>query len=127
MSPPSKESGPSGLRVLVVEDEFLVADHVAMILEDLGYEVIGPVPTIEDALAAIECEALDGALLDANLDGLSSAPVADALDALAVPFVVATGYGNLKLTAAILENAPRVAKPFGQTDLARTLSSAFAR
>ena len=73
-------------RILVVEDEYLIADDIAMTLEDLGYDVVGPVST----LAAVRTEALDAALLDANLDGVSSAAIAAELNAHTVPFVVVT-------------------------------------
>lgn len=117
----------SGLRILVVEDEFLVADHLSMTLEDLGYEVVGPVPTVAEALAAIENEALDGALLDANLDGEGSTPVAEKLRAQAVPFVVCTGYGTLKLNSDLLDLAPRVTKPCSAQMLNEVLGATFAR
>jgi CheY-like chemotaxis protein len=115
-----------GLRILIVEDEFLVADDIAMVLEDFGCEVVGPVPTVAEAIAAITAETLDGVLLDANLDGISSAAVADVLVARGIPFVVVTGYGHLKLPSAALEAAPRVTKPWNVADLAGALADAFA-
>ena len=120
-------TGATALRILVVEDEFLVADHIATTLEDLGYVVVGPVATVADALAIIASEPIDGALLDANLDGTSSAPIADMLNARDVPFVVCTGYGMLQLGAEVLEAAPRVAKPYRTLDLAETMTATFIR
>ena len=58
----------AGLRLLVVEDEYMIAEHISMLLEDLGCDVAGPVATIEEALAMLEGGGLDGALLDANLN-----------------------------------------------------------
>ena len=77
-----KRAEPNGFRVLVVEDEYLVADDISETLEELGYQVAGPAATIGEAIALIEGGPLDCALLDANLDGLSSAPIAPV-----IPFV----------------------------------------
>ena len=81
-------------RVLIVEDEFIIADEIASIVSDAGYSVLGPVGTVdaaEKALAVAE-EKPDFAIVDANLRGGSSAPIAHRLRALSVPFCVCTGY-----------------------------------
>src|ERR1700761_2303856 len=98
---------PAGVsrRILVVENEYLVAENIMAMVEDLGHEVVGPVPTINEALAAIANEKLDGVLLDANLNGSSSAQIAAELDARGLPFVVVTGYGNLGLPSPALQAA----------------------
>lgn len=116
-----------GLRVLIVEDEYMVAEHIGMMLEELGCTVAGPVATIEEALAAVNDGVLDGALLDANLNGESSAPIAAALDAASVPFIVATGYGSLELADEALDRAVRLIKPFSKTELEATLIAALKR
>ena len=120
-------SALAGLRVLVVEDEYLVAEFISMMLEDFGCDVVGPVGTIEKALAAVNDGRLDGALLDANLSGDSSEPIAVALRAASVPFVVATGYGALELADEALNRAPRLSKPFSETEIKATLVAAFKR
>lgn len=80
-------------RVLVVEDEYMLADELATELADLGALVLGPVGTVEDALAAIAAEPdMDGAILDANLRGEMVFPAADLLLERGVPFVFTTGY-----------------------------------
>lgn len=117
----------AGLRLLIVEDEYMVAEHIGMLLEEFGCDVAGPVSTIEEALAAVGAGGLDGALLDANLGGDSSAPIAQALQAASVPFIVVTGYGARELADDILDGAPRLTKPFSTADLAETLSAAFTR
>lgn len=114
------------LRVLVVDDEYLVAVHIEANLEDLGCQVVGPVATVEAALALIEAGGIDAALLDANLHGKSSSPIATELRARNIPFVVVTGYGKLELISEALNAAPRLAKPFTTTDFEAVLSSAFA-
>ncbi len=80
-------------RVLVVEDEYMLADDLATELADLGALVLGPVGTVEDAVTAIAAEPeMDGAILDANLRGEMVFPAADLLLDRGVPFVFTTGY-----------------------------------
>jgi CheY-like chemotaxis protein len=119
-------SAGAGRRILVVEDEFLIAEYITVTLEDLGYEIVGPVPTIPEAISAIASEKLDAVLLDANLNGTSSAPIAAELAARRVPFVVVTGYGHLDLATPALQAAPRVNKPFTPADLAAILAKTMA-
>jgi DNA-binding NtrC family response regulator len=116
-----------GRRVLVIEDEYLIAVDIALTLEGLGYAVVGPVSTVGEALAVIAGEALDAVLLDTNLGGTSSEPIAVELNRRHLPFVVVTGYGNLPLAAADLDSALRVNKPFTPDELAGTLASAMGR
>lgn len=117
----------AGLTVLVVEDEYMIAEHISMQLEDFGCHVAGPVATIDEALAILERGGLDGVLLDANLNGESSAPIAAALQVASVPFVVATGYGSRELSDVVLNAAPRIIKPFGKVELETTLIETFSR
>lgn len=113
-----------GRRVLVVEDEYFLADDMARALESLGAQVVGPVPTRERALALITSEALDAAVLDINLKGDAVFPVADALGARGVPYVFATGYDLSSLPEAY-QAIPRWEKPFNPHELARALSQAL--
>lgn len=98
-----------GRRILVVEDEFIVAAMLCDILEDAGAEAIGPVGRVQDALRAIESELFDAAVLDWNLDGESSEPVARALSARGVPFLIATGYG---VVSGPFSAHPTLGKPY---------------
>lgn len=80
-------------RVLVVEDEYMLADELRMELDDAEAIVLGPVGTIEDALELIDSEdRIDGAVLDVNLHGEMAFPIADLLRERSVPFVFTTGY-----------------------------------
>jgi len=111
-----------GRRILVVEDDYLVAMILVDLLEDAGAVVIGPIGTVEDAIACIEegSRPFDSAVLDVNLHGRRSYPIADALVARKVGFVFATGYGG-----GILEEKyqrhPRCEKPFDLAALVSTL------
>ncbi len=114
----STSGGPAGLagkRVLVVEDEALVSMLVEDELRDAGATVVGPAPSVGDALRLIEGAASDGgisaAVLDINLGGKHVSPVAERLSALGVPFLVATGYGEGCDTGGH-GAAPTLHKPF---------------
>jgi len=85
----------TGRRVLIVEDESLVAMLLETILEDMGCTPIGPAASIDEGLAMVaDGDNLDAALLDVNLAGRLVFPVAEALKARGVPFVFSTGYGE---------------------------------
>ncbi|MNE31516.1 two-component response regulator [compost metagenome] len=101
-----------GRRVLVIEDESLVAMLLETILEDMGCAVVGPESNIDDGLRAATNEAsLDAALLDVNVAGREVFPVAEALRARGVPFVFSTGYGEAGLPEHWRGN-PTIQKPF---------------
>lgn len=85
----------SGRRVLIVEDESLVAMLLETILEDMGCTPVGPASTVDEGMDLITGgEALDAALLDVNVAGRQVFPVAQALKDRGVPFVFSTGYGE---------------------------------
>ena len=108
-----------GVKVLVVEDEYLVATLMEDMLESAGCVVAGPIPRLAQALDAASSEACDVAVLDVNLAGERVYPVADILAQRNVPFVFVTGYGVLPGEYA---NRPRLCKPFKMADLLDTLS-----
>ncbi len=83
-----------GLRVLVVEDVAVLAWRLRDLLVEAGAVVLGPVPSVAGALTLLTDDAVDAAVLDKNLDGASSDPIADVLTAQGVPFLFLTGYGS---------------------------------
>lgn len=87
----------SGMRVLVVEDEPLIALALEDVLEDLGCEVVGPAHTLDEAAGLGRAAPLDGAILDVNLGRDKVFPVADILSKRSIPFVFTTGYGDAGL------------------------------
>ena len=115
-----------GVRVLVVEDEALVAMLIEDALLDLGCVVIGPAPGVADALRLLEDEAIDAALLDINLSGEMVFPVADRLAADGVPFVFSTGYGTAGL-ADHHRDRPVLQKPYNPAKLEAALSAVLGR
>jgi CheY-like chemotaxis protein len=118
---PRMPSDTPSRRILVVEDEALVAMLVEDALEDAGFGVIGPVRSVAQALQVLEAEQPDAAVLDLNLAGENSVAVADALVARGIPFVVATGYGAAGLPAAH-RNALVLPKPYDPADLTSMLA-----
>ena len=115
----------AGLRILVVEDEWMVAMMIQDALRQWKCEIIGPVPTIDLALAAVQQHTLDGALLDSNLNGRVITPVAEELSARAVPFIMVTGYASSALDVEVVRTAPRIIKPFADKQLAETMMEVF--
>jgi len=106
---------------LVVEDEMLVALELESMLEELGDEAVGPAPDMERALALVVEEGdLNAALLDLNLNGKISFPVADALSQRNVPFVISTGYGKDALVNGY-KSFPLLQKPYRQAELDQAL------
>ncbi|MDB5693463.1 MAG: response regulator [Alphaproteobacteria bacterium] len=109
-----------GKRVLVVEDEAMVAMLIEDMLAELGCEVVGPAMRLEHALQLAETGAIDAAVLDINLGGVRSDPVADILERRGVPTLFVTGYGQSSRpgrTDRILQ------KPYRQAELGEALRS----
>lgn len=109
-------SGLDGRRVLVVEDNALIAMAIEAALRGHGCVVVGPAATLDEALALAlaRTEAPDAAVLDVNLGGASVEPVAAALRGRGVPYVLATGYGD---SAALAGDVTVLRKPFATADL----------
>ena len=81
-----------GKHILIVEDDYLIAEQTRRELEKLGASIAGPVPSVEQAMALIDERPIDAAILDINLDGETVYPLADVLSERQIPFVFATGY-----------------------------------
>lgn len=111
----------AGSRLLLVEDDYLVAAILSQEFEDAGAEVVGPAPTVAAALDLLAAGSIvDAAVLDVSLGGEKVWPVADALQARGVPFVFATGYD----AAVILPRyagVPRCEKPVDVIGVVRAL------
>jgi CheY-like chemotaxis protein len=115
----------SGRRILVVEDEMMIAMLVEDMLSELGCAVVGPAHALDTALELARTElGLDAAVLDVNLAGESVFAVADALREKGVPAIFSTGYGDAGLRE-VDRGAPVLQKPFRAHDLARALGEAL--
>src|SRR5665213_1343135 len=116
MSASKRSSRTSGLRVLLVEDENLIALLLEDMLAELGHTVIGPIARLNKALEIAQRDEFDIAILDVNINGGDTYPIAEALAARDIPFVFSTGYGRNSLRAPYPDR-PILQKPFQQDDL----------
>jgi DNA-binding response OmpR family regulator len=120
------KGGLTGLRVLIVEDMWLVADDLAATLEDWGVEVVGPAGKLEEGLLHAQDAPLDGALLDVNLGGdVTSVPIAAALRDRGVPFVFLSGYDSLAALPGEFADRPKLSKPVEPRALAGAMADVF--
>jgi CheY-like chemotaxis protein len=110
------------LRILIVEDEMLVAMNIEDMLLDLGHEVAGIASRLAPALSLAGEASIDAAMLDVNLAGENSFPVADLLAARGIPFVFATGYGVQGIEERY-RGRPLLQKPFRASDLGPILAA----
>ncbi|MCW2273816.1 response regulator [Rhodoblastus acidophilus] len=99
-------------RILVVEDEALVAFALEEMLSDFGYDVVGPAPNVQAALKLVGDEKIDAAILDVNLGGETVEPVAEALAAVGAPFVFTTGYSSASALPPAFKDRPSLNKPY---------------
>jgi len=125
-----KDADLSGMKILVVEDNFLIADVLCEALRGCGCEVVGPAQNVERGEDLVEQAAIDdgrltGALLDVNLNGQTSFPLASKLRELGVPFIFLTGYGEQGTVPDQFKAARRIAKPYDFDELARLIRTEF--
>ena len=115
-----------GVRVLLVEDEAIIAMTAEDMLEELGCIIAATAATLPEALEAVGAERFEVALLDINLNGRESHPVAARLKELGRPFVFTTGYGSAGSGAAF-SGVPLVTKPYRLGDLEAAIRRALGR
>jgi ActR/RegA family two-component response regulator len=88
-----------GMKILIAEDEWLLADTLAVLVEEEGARVIGPCPTTQDAIRMLSDGPIDFAIVDMNLKDSFSDPLVERLVQMDVPFAIVTGYINLPTNA----------------------------
>ena len=116
-----------GLRILVVEDSFVLAEELHDLLTDLGCTTVGPAPRATEGARLAGTDGLDGALLDVNLSHEeTSFPIAAVLAGRGIPFVFITGYDLDSSFPPEFQSAPRIAKPVEPADLVRVMLRHFA-
>jgi CheY-like chemotaxis protein len=115
-------SASGSLRILLVEDEAIIAIMLEGMLADLGCEVVGPAGNLGEATRLAQSEGLGGAFLDVNLGGQSIYPVADLLTARGIPFVFVSGYGAAGIEARF-SGAPVLSKPILDADIERAVAT----
>lgn len=113
-----KEQDLSGYRILVIEDEYFIADALRRCLAENGAEVIGPFGNLDNALKQIGRDGFELALLDINLRGFAVYPIAEALQRQKIPFIFVSGYSRTDLPERFA-GVPFWEKPFEERDLVR--------
>jgi DNA-binding response OmpR family regulator len=116
-----------GLRILLVEDDLLLAMEMEDVLRDLGCEIVGPYGRLGDAINAAFTETLDGAIVDLNLRGEMSFPLIETLRRRSVPCVLCSGHADLPELRDQLSGIPRLGKPCNHDHLIAIMRTAFAR
>ena len=119
------DSAPRRRRVLVVEDEGLIASHLAELLGDNGYAVIGPAGTVQAALRLAQDEIVDIAILDLNLCGEPTEPVASLLAQRGVPVLLTTGHSR-RYVRTRFRDLPYLEKPVSGAKLCATIAQMLA-
>lgn len=112
----------AGKRILIVEDEPMIAMLLEDMILDEGGVVVGPAGRLVEALGLARAEGIDAAVLDVNLEGARSFAVADVLRERGIPFMFATGYGAMATTDAHAD-VPVIAKPYQLDALARGIAA----
>jgi DNA-binding response OmpR family regulator len=116
----------TGVRVLLVEDEFFVAVHLEETLHAFGCATVGPFATLELAQQAVRRETVGFAILDINLSGRPAFPLAEQLAAAGIPFLFLTGYARADLPERY-RTLPRLQKPVDPSELRRAMAAALRR
>jgi chemotaxis family two-component system sensor kinase Cph1 len=116
-----------GLRVLIAEDNLFAAMELERVLVDLGYEPVGPVAQLDQALRLARQEALDGALLDVDLRGELAFAVAEELERRRIPVIFASGHDTDEVFPASFARHPRLRKPYGEDEIRSVLEATIGR
>lgn len=117
----------SGLKILVLEDNLVIAMDVELLLQDCGADTVETVSTANAALTKLAHFSPDVAVLDVNLDSGTSLPVAEALLARGIPFIFATGYSDPSMLPEAFAHIDILPKPFEASALERALAGAVQK
>lgn len=115
-----------GKRILLIEDEALIALDTIDALSGAGYEVVGPAASLSTAVAKAQSERIDGAVLDVNLGGVYVWPAAEVLAGRGIPFVIMTGFGAALDVPPAFAAVPRLGKPLEPRSLLDALGRMLA-
>jgi DNA-binding NtrC family response regulator len=123
--PKSSNQPLDGHRILLAEDEGLIALELEQILTDFGCDVFGPLASVDEVLESAQKGNFDGALLDVNLRGRQIFEILPALQKLGLRLIITSGYDDVTLFPAQFRTIPRVAKPFDTRELRRVCEKVF--
>lgn len=116
----------TGLRVLVIEDDYFIAEEICSTLREHGAEIVGPSPDVAKGLQLVKNEAIDCAVLDINLQGNLAFGIAGELRTRGIPAIFATGY-DMSVLPKEFSDSVRLEKPVNLQALLRAVQSACAR
>ncbi len=117
----------TGLRILIVEDDALVALNLQEFVESLGCTVVGPTGRLSEALAILETQEIDGAMLDINLHGEMVYPLAERLAEREIPILFCSGYAFTSAVPPRFAHYPQIAKPCAEHTVKSAMIKAFGR
>lgn len=117
----------AGQRILLAEDEGLIALELERMLQDFGCDVVGPLASVDEVLESAQRGGLDGAMLDINLRGHRIFEILPALQKLGLRLIITSGYDDDTLFPAPFRAMPRIAKPYDQRELRRICERVFAK
>lgn len=103
-------------RIILIEDEALIAADIELAIQDAGYQVVGTARTVNDGLELLKTTVCDGVVIDANLGGKSAKPIMEQLEKDAVPYIVVSGYTRSQI-GFLNESTVLIGKPFRMFDL----------
>ena len=118
---------PIAGRILVVEDNYFVAEDLKVALERMGLEVVGPAPSVKKGISLVADDKLIGAILDINIKGGTSVTIAEALEQRGTPFFFVTGYGSPQALPAHMKSVTRMSKPVDDESLRDVVYRMFGR
>lgn len=116
----------TGLRVLVIEDDYFIAEEICSTLRGHGAEIVGPAPDVAKGLQLVKNETIDCAVLDINLQGNLAYGIASELRTRGIPAIFATGY-DVSVLPREFSDSIRLEKPVNLSTLLRTVQSVCAR
>src|SRR5262245_2794512 len=116
-----------GGRLLVAEDNYLLAEVICDFLRECSLEPVGPAGRVDEGCRLAREQALDGAVLDVNLANRFCFPICSTLAARRIPFIFLTGYGQLSVIPTELRQAPLICKPFDTEEMTSALSGVLGR
>lgn len=117
---------PTGAQILIVEDEFLIANDLARAVREAGGHLVGPVSTIDQAEKLVREQRVDAAIIDVNLRGRMAFELISSLASTNLPCVIVSGYAGEALPEA-LSNIPRLEKPVSPASVVQALANELVR